>query len=153
MRDELQRAGAAFRRVRGVTMVALERVPLDRLEWAPAPGTYTCAGLARHMAVVPSFYIEVMRGRTAKFSEPPPELAPDAAAILGLLRETRSEWERFLAAASEDQMARIHTMPSGLRFSGRDLAWRLVEHETHHKGQLFTYLRILGIPPPNWAGS
>lgn len=153
MDEELERALTAFRRVRGVTLAALDRVPPAWLNWAPAMGTYTCAELARHMAAVPPFYIEVMQGRTAKFAEPPAERAADLLAIRDFLVGSLKQWEEFHAGATEDRLARIYTMPSGLQFSGRDLAWRLVEHETHHKGQLFTYLRLLGVAPPNWAGS
>jgi len=28
------------------------------------------------------------------------------------------------------------------------LLWHVVEHEVHHRGQLITYLRILGLEPP-----
>lgn len=153
MDDELRRAVGAFRRVRGVTLAGLDRVPPQWLDWAPATGTYTCAELARHMAAVPPFYIQVMQGRTAPFSEPSVERAPDLPAMRDFLEGSLRQWEEFQAGATADQLAGTYTMPSGLRFSGRDLAWRLVEHETHHKGQLFTYLRILGVAPPNWAGS
>jgi hypothetical protein len=105
MEDEVQRAVAAFRRVRGVTVAALERVPPDRLDWAPAAGIYTCGGLGRHVAAVPPFYLEVMRGRRTRFSEPPTEQAPDLPAILGLLRDSCSQWEEFLAHASAEELA------------------------------------------------
>jgi uncharacterized damage-inducible protein DinB len=147
---ELTQEAATTRRV-------LERVPEDRLTWAPHPKSRTLGQLALHVAQVPGlladFLSELTRGR-------PPFDSPEAVSRVELL----SELDRSVAAATaklaawgdeglmaEWKMVQGEKTILALPRMGMVRAIML-NHWYHHRGQLAVYLRLLDVPVPSVYG-
>ena len=122
------------------------RFPAERAAFTPWAGAMGVAGLIGHMAVAHRRFVGVAcDGR-------PPELA-DAPTDLPAVCAT-------LASYTEDAVAQLGALDDApllrpVTFRERTLparAWLdlALEHEVHHKGQLFVYARLLGIEPPPW---
>ncbi len=149
---ELEREAATTRRV-------IERVPADRLDFQPHPKAMSLGQLALHVARIPGSMSRMARqdafdAANAKFNPDAAasvdELLPtleasvaDARSFFGELDEARGDAPWQLRHGEKELM----TLP---RFTMiRSL---MLNHWYHHRGQLVTYLRILGVAAPSVYG-
>jgi uncharacterized damage-inducible protein DinB len=150
--SELEQEAATTRRV-------MERVPSDRLDFQPHPKAMTLGQLALHVARIPGSFarlgrMEGLDAATADFKLDSPagteELkstleasVADALAFLGELDEERATGTWRLHHGERELMkiprlALVRTL--------------MLNHWYHHRGQLVTYLRILGVAVPSVYG-
>ena len=54
----------------------------------------------------------------------------------------------LLRMLPEGQFIKIYNTPFGT-ISGETIVYETIDEEIHHRGNLYTYLRLLGIAPPN----
>lgn len=131
---------------------ALECVPDDRLNWAPAPQMMTLGNVFLHIAETSDWwYDDVMKGRKAvdlvtsiDSPSPPKEV---------IARQMQNHWARMTRFFEDDPaiMGLRYTVKGRERTYQRDGWWiftHLLEHDIHHRSQINQYLRILGITPP-----
>lgn len=135
---------------RKVTEALLERIPDDRGNFEPWPGAMTTAALAGHIAVAHHMFTSLAAGRP--FERPAPDSLPkDLAGARALMRDYTRQDEALLRALDADALRR------GVTFRDREqpaatLVRNALEHEIHHKGQLFEYARLSGVQDvPNWV--
>jgi uncharacterized damage-inducible protein DinB len=166
-----------FRRQRRWTLALVRAVPEERFGWAPAPDAFTCGGLVRHLIQSESFWrrllVAAARGESYDpfedlgLPEPgdqrmvafrPGNLKSSADSKLGAtFAECLAAWEgvqarteRELAALAPEQIAEAtvdHPL-TGMRVPLWEALLVFVEHEAHHRGQLATYMKALGIDQP-----
>jgi uncharacterized damage-inducible protein DinB len=58
----------------------------------------------------------------------------------------------MIARFSDEDMQAKCTSPAGVPITRWKLLRALTEHEIHHRGQLYVYLGILGVPTPSLFG-
>jgi uncharacterized damage-inducible protein DinB len=154
---------AAFRTVRNNTLTIANEIPEDKYTFAPAPGTRTVAQTLVHIAVVCRIPQAIHWGETktanlANFDFfslmgklQAEEKAPRTKAqIIDLLKTEGDKFEKLLAGLSEQTLAEQVTYPPGMTppvKSRFEMIMSAKEHEMHHRGQLMTIERMLGIAP------
>jgi uncharacterized damage-inducible protein DinB len=150
---ELEQESAATRRV-------LEAVPGDRLDWKPTDVSMTLGQLALHVATTPRFFAtflqkDSMDRSDVKFSGPPqPASVGDLTAALdetiGEVTAILSSWNDEFASATW----RFTNEGKDMIAAPRVAVFRTLgmNHMVHHRGQLSTYLRLLGGPVPSVYG-
>ena len=59
----------------------------------------------------------------------------------------QAETEAALAAIPAENLDReiLHPL-AGLRAPGWEMCWGMIDHESHHRGQLSAYLKMIGVP-------
>lgn len=147
MSEATERLVRLFLMHRQVTQELADRMPDDRVDFKPWDGAKTFGELVTHMATAHRMFVTIARGETWRRPDPA-SLPKDLPAIRALLRETTEKDVADIRNLSDEQLdARVTgimnlTMPaSSWLHSGRD-------HEIHHKGQLFVYVRMNGVEPP-----
>lgn len=139
-------------RYRAVTLQSLERTPLDRLAWAPAPGLMTFAGQYAHLASIEQLYLRGLSGAgwwtEANTLDGPSSIDQLRAMLLDVRATTLARLDT-LAPSALDEVLHVPWLP--VKWSLRSWLWYLVEHEMHHKGQIALYLYICGIEAPFFA--
>jgi uncharacterized damage-inducible protein DinB len=135
--------------VRPPLMKALEAVPDDKLDWAPAENMITLGNIFMHIAEASDWWLnEVIAGKGYTDYTPCPSVPkPQIAAMM------EAHWKRledFFAAAPGILDARydMKKYKRDREFDGYWLFMHLFEHDIHHRSQINHYLRILGIKPP-----
>lgn len=129
----------------------LVRIFTDRdLSIRPAEGSMSTAELIEHIAASQNF----TRGL---FAEPTPttelfrrcydvsSAASAAQAVAGSIKEVRKALEE---CPEEWLEQRIAPFGPDWELSRVELAHLMVDHEIHHRGQLYVYARIAGHQPP-----
>lgn len=136
-----------WNRIHKETSRVLRAAPDDQLDWRPKEGMFTLGELLRHI--------------------PEAELTLASSAIAGFTQTTRHHPPHKSVAQIADSFDAEHAqlvlevskltleqLSEEVEFHGQKMRRKVLlsgmtEHEIHHRGQLFTYYRLLGIEPPN----
>jgi uncharacterized damage-inducible protein DinB len=144
------------------TRTILERIPEDKLSWAPAPGLITLGRLAGHIAEMPVWGTMIVNMNSLDFS-------PGNRSIYEPL-EVTSQKQLLDAFDTNVALARdaIGSAPDRalvenwqLLSNGKSLfdkpridvlATMMMNHIIHHRGQLTVYYRMNGVSVPGLYG-
>ncbi|OGO50344.1 MAG: hypothetical protein A2148_06705 [Chloroflexi bacterium RBG_16_68_14] len=121
----------------------VDLVPDEQLNWSPKPELWNFRGILLHIAGARDYWM----GRIVQDGDPAPSVYETARSREEIQREYRRTWERvqrFLAhptklAAKYQEDAEV---------SGHWIAFHLLEHDVHHRADIFHYLALLGIAHP-----
>lgn len=140
---------AYFERVRERTKRVVARIPGDRLEWTAGGDCFTPGDLVRHIAGAERWmWAENVQGRPSRYPGHGSELASGLPEVTEYMDRLHGEAvEIFRSLEPEDLQNKCPTV------AGVDLrTWKwlraMVEHEIHHRGQLYTMLRLAGVETP-----
>ncbi len=142
-----------FERVRERTRRVISCIPPEHLEWAHKPEAFTFGDLIRHLgAIERHLFAENALGRPSRYPGHGPELAEGHEAVLAYFNEMhRQSTEIFRGLSAEDLQRRCET-PGGARIAVWKWLRSMVEHEIHHRGQIYLMLGLLGIATPPLYG-
>lgn len=150
---------AEFDRESGLTRRVLARVPADRFDWRPHEKSMTLGRLVTHLAELPGWGASLVAATEYDLANRPPAGHTDLTLEAALARfdtNVATVRQAILGRTDGELLA-----PWTLKSEGRELftAPRLValrtlllEHSTHHRGQLTVYLRLLDVPLPPLYG-
>ena len=128
-------------------------IPADSLERTPAPGRWTAGDQVRHLAGIERWmYGETVWGRPSRYAGHARDLADGMSAVLDYYDELHGEARAVFAALTADQWAAKVMTPAGTPITTWKWLRAMVEHEAHHRGQLYFTLGLLGVPTPPLYG-
>jgi uncharacterized damage-inducible protein DinB len=142
-----------FDSVRRRTRALAESIPEDRLEWSPGPGRFTPGDLVRHIAATERWmWAENAELRPSRYPGHGTDLARGKEEVLAYLDRMHEETLEILRGlSSEDLEARCLT-PGGTSIRVWKWLRLMVEHEVHHRGQLYEVLARMGVDTPPLYG-
>jgi uncharacterized damage-inducible protein DinB len=124
-------------------------IPAESLEWTPAPGRWTLGDQARHLAGVERWmYGETVSGRPSRYPGHARELADGLLAVIAYHDRLHAESRALFAALSPAQWTGKAMTPAGTPITTWKWLRAMVEHEAHHRGQIYFTLGLLGVPTP-----
>ncbi len=139
--------------IRGRTERVVACVPPDRLEWSPAEGAFSFGDVIRHLAATERYmFAENVQGRQSRYPGHGKDLADGYDAVLAFWRRMHLEAVTIFAGLSAERLAGRCITPGGADMPVWKWLRAMVEHEVHHRGQLYLMLRLLGIAPPPLYG-
>ena len=137
--------GSVHARTRRVVVL----IPPEELEWAPAPGKFSFGDLVRHLAGIErGMYGETVRGRPSRYPGHGRELADGYDAVLAYYDRLHEESRAIFAGLSAEALAGKCTTPARTPITTWKWLRAMVEHEAHHRGQLYLMLALCGVPTP-----
>jgi uncharacterized damage-inducible protein DinB len=140
-------------KVHARTARVIARVPAEHLEWTYRPGKFTCGDLIRHLATSERYmFAENVAGRPSRYPGHGRELADGHDQVLALYERLHQETLAILTALQAEDFARQCETPGGATLPVWKWLRSMLEHEIHHRGQLYLYLGILGVPTPPLYG-
>ena len=142
-----------FGNVRERTMRVARCIPRDKLDWTYAPGKFTLGDLLRHIAVAERFmWAETLSGKPSRYTSHGKELADGYENVLAFMERLHAESLEIFAQFSDEELQRKCATPDGVAITKWKWLRLMVEHEIHHRGQIYLYLGILGVPTPPLYG-
>jgi uncharacterized damage-inducible protein DinB len=97
-------------------------------------------------------FAETVTGRPSRYPGHGRELADGAAAVRTYFRDRREESLEIFRGLCDDDLQRRCTTPAGAEITTWKWLRAMVEHEVHHRGQLYFMLGGLGVPTPPLYG-
>ena len=135
--------------VRKRTLRVAAAIPPGHLEWAPAAGRWTFGDLLRHLAGIErGMYAETVAGRPSAYPGHARPLADGTEAVNAYLARCHTETLAILRSLTAEQWTGKCLTPAGTPITTWKWLRAMVEHEAHHRGQLYLYLGLLGVPTP-----
>ena len=135
----------------------LARVPQEHLEWRPHQKAMTLGQLAMHVATIPGGVAEFARESGKQVPNFPQPTVEQVGQLLPLLDESVSNAHAILGRMSDADMQATWQLMHGdqtILAMPRMAFLRsiMLNHWYHHRGQLSTYLRHLGVALPSIYG-
>ena len=142
-----------FSNVRERTLRVARCIPPDKLDWTYAPGKFTFGDLLRHLAVAERYmFAENVQGRLSRYSTHGKELADGYESIFAFMDRLHAESLEIFSKLTPEDLQRKCQTPGGAEITTWKWLRSMTEHEIHHRGQIYLYLGILGVPTPPLYG-
>lgn len=142
-----------WKKVRGRTERVAEGIPADRLEWTWQPGKFTLGDLVRHLAGIERYmYAENVQGLPSRYAGHGRELADGPAAVREFLDRCHAESLAIFAGLTDARLREKCETPGGASLAIGKWLRLMIEHEIHHRGQIYMALGMLGVATPPLYG-
>lgn len=142
-----------FARIRERTRRVVMLIPSERLEWAPREGAFTFGDLVRHLAAIERWmFAENVSGRPSRYPGHGRELADGHDAVLAYFDRMHDGAMEIFRALTPEMLAARCTTPGGASMPAWKWLRAMVEHEIHHRGQIYLMLGMIGVPTPPMYG-
>ena len=138
-----------YGKIRQRTDRVVALVPPQQLEWRCRPGGFSFGDTIRHIVAIERYlYAEIAAGRPSAYTGCGRNLADGYTEVLNFYRRLRHESTTIFSALADGDLHRKCLTPD----NGQITLWKwlraLVEHEIHHRGQLYAYLGMMDVPTP-----
>ncbi len=140
----------SLRQIHGITLRAVQALPKDRIDARPIPNMRTPKELVAHMYTM----MRDVTGGVVNGQFTSDEAAEKGAGLRthdDLVRYVQDCWSasnRAVGAAGETQLAGMVKTPWGADYPGFVCIHIVYDEHLHHRGQLYAFLRVLGVEPP-----
>jgi uncharacterized damage-inducible protein DinB len=135
--------------IRNRTMRVIQSIPPEKLEWTYAEGKFTLGDIVRHLATIERYmYAENAQGRPSRYPGHERALADGFDEVIGYIEKLHRESVDIFARLTGEDLQRKCMTPGGAELPTWKWLRAMVEHEVHHRGQIYMYLGILGVETP-----
>jgi uncharacterized damage-inducible protein DinB len=142
-----------FGNVRERTMRVARCIPADKIDWTCSPGKFTLGDLLRHIAVAERLmWAENVQGKPARYITHGKELADGLENILAFMERLHAESVEIFSRLTPEDLQRKCVTPGNAPITTWKWLRLMTEHEIHHRGQIYLYLSMLGVPTPPLYG-
>ena len=153
MENHLQSFLEYFEKIRARTYRVIRCIPPDRLDWAYLEGKFTLGDLVRHLGAIERYmYAENARFQPNRYPGHGRDLAGSYDEVLAFFDRMHRESMAIFRGLTEEDMIKRCTTPEGASIPLWKWLRAMVEHEIHHRGQLYLYLAMLGVQTPPLFG-
>ena len=151
--EQIEDLFSCIERVRQRTLWVALSIPVDRLEWAIAPGRFTFGDILRHVAGTERYiFVENAARRRSRYPGHGTILAQGYRDVLRYMADLHHQSVSILRSLQPDDYERYCSTPGGMPIVIRQWLREMVEHENHHRGEICAYLGALGILTPSLFG-
>ena len=142
-----------FKKVHQRTMHVVRAIPPDQVDWRFRADKFTLGDLVRHIATANrDIFLEVALGRPSCYAGCGKELAAGFEEIIEFSERLHREAVETLSGFSSEHLNLLCVTPDGARITTWKWLRAMIEHEIHHRGQIYIYLSMLEAPTPPLYG-
>lgn len=130
---------------------ALDKLTDMQLGFVPREGLWSLGTVARHIAGAEEGWFRHVV--TREHPEWPAEYAeedyPTVESVKTLLSEVHARTEAYLTTVEATAVNQVIEAPWGSKYPLRWIIWHVLEHEIHHRGEIYLMLGLLGLEAPD----
>lgn len=142
-----------FEKVRERTLRVAACIPEGAFESSPVGKGFTFGEILRHLAGLERFmFAENAAGRNSSYPGHDARLAAGREATFAYMGRLHEEAMLIFRSLGEEGMLASCVTPGNAAMPVWKWLRSMVEHEAHHRGQIYTYLSVLGIATPPLYG-
>ena len=142
-----------WRKVRGRTARLLDLVATEDLEWSYAAGKYTFGDIFRHLPGIERYmYAETVRHRPSAYPGHSADLGRGRDGIRAYMERCHAESLEIFGALTPADLESKCVTPGGAPITVWKWLRAMVEHEAHHRGQIYLMAGMRGIAMPPLYG-
>ena len=138
-----------YGKIRERTLRVVCCIPPEKFDWTYKEGKFSLADLIRLIAAIERFmYAESVQMRPSRYPGHGKELADGPENVLAFMNRLHAESTEIFSRLSDEDLKKKCLTPAGTPIGIGKWLRALVEHEIHHRGQIYVYLSMLGISTP-----
>jgi uncharacterized damage-inducible protein DinB len=119
-------------------------IPDEKLNWSPKPELWNFKGILIHICGVRHGWVSGARSGDPQWQE----IISEAQTKEGIKRHLALSWDAVAGfVSSPEKLAAAYDDESN-KVTGHWIAFHLLEHDIHHRSDVFHYLALLGIEHP-----
>lgn len=139
--------------VRERTNKVIRVIPPDVMDFSYKPGKFTIADEIRHIAAIERYmFAENVAGRKSCYKGCGKNLADGYEAILRFFEDLHNQSLAIFKALSDEDLKKKCMTPGNVQITIWKWLRAMVEHEIHHRAQVYIYLNLLDIKTPPMFG-
>jgi len=151
---------AEFEHEAASTRKMLERVPVEKITWAPHDKSMTLDKIARHITNLPLWITTTLTTDERDFATTPSPAVPaynSGEELAKHFDKNVADAKAALENVNEEDFEKLYVLRAGEKVfynepKGRIIRNFALNHMVHHRGQLSVYLRLLDVPVPGMYG-
>jgi uncharacterized damage-inducible protein DinB len=129
---------------------AMDLLTDEQLASVPREGLWSLGTVACHIAnAEDGWFRYIAAGELDDWPPMEVERYPTIASIKALLEETHAYTLAFLQRLDVEDLERKVTTFWGAEVTLRWIIWHVLEHETHHRGEIYLMLGLMGMEAPD----
>ncbi len=133
----------SFMMHRAALIELLEKIPADQADFKAWDGGMTFTKLADHLSGSSTRMAVFMRGEKPDPIEP----SADFTAAIARLKTNLTDTQTMLEGLTSEGLQKVVPAFGGREMPVAMLADFLIQHEAHHKGQIWMMARMIGVEP------
>jgi len=142
-----------FNKVHQRTMNVARSIPPDRVDWQFRKDKFSLGDLVRHIAATNRYiFVEVAQGQPSRYAGCGQDLAATYDEVIQYAERLYQEDVEILSRFSQEDFNRKCMTPGGASIAAWKWLRSMIEHEVHHRGQIYTYLALLEVSTPPLYG-
>ena len=139
--------------MRGRTSRIVRAIPPDQLEWTYRPGKFTLGDIVRHLAALERhMFARTPAGSRANILGTAKSLPQAMSRCSPTSTAMHQETVDILRSLPDARLEETCETPGGARLRVWKWLRAMIEHEVHHRGQIYLYLGMLDIDTPPLYG-
>jgi len=138
-----------YDKIRERTNKLIRVIPPDKLDWAYLPGKFSIGDQVRHIAAIERYmFAETIAGRRSTYHGCSRQLADGYENVVSYFNELHRQSLEIFSSLGDEDLQRKCTTPGNAEMPVWKWLRAMVEHEIHHRGELYIYLNLLGVKTP-----
>jgi len=139
-----------------VTLKAVASIPDGRLDWKPCPQVRTVKELVRHIYAWERLYTRAAKSGLLAQKDAAKEESTalkEKRELIAYAKKVHREATGIVKQLSERDLKRKVKLFFGMELPAGTCIAIIFDEHWHHRGQLYVYLRLLGVKPPFLYGT
>jgi uncharacterized damage-inducible protein DinB len=142
-----------YERIRERTNKLVRIIPPEKIDWTYKPGKFTLGDLIRHIGAIERFmFAECVSGNPSRYKGCGKEYGSSHSEVMSFFTNMHEESMSIFQSLTEEQLNSNCKTPAGEDIRVWKWLRAMVEHEIHHRGQLYLYLSMLDVVTPPLFG-
>ncbi len=142
-----------YEKLRERTLRVIKCIPPEKLDWTYQAGKFTLGDLIRHVAAMERYmFAENVQFRKSRYPGHGKELAEGYEGVLAFMNKMHRESMEIFRRLSDEDLQKKCLTPNATPITVWKWLRAMTEHEIHHRGQIYLYLGMLGVPTPPLYG-
>lgn len=139
-----------WRIIRQGLIEALDLLDDEQLTFVPREGLWSLGTVAVHIAEAEEGWFRyVVTGELDVWPDFAPEDYATVPALKALLADVHDRTVAYLEGMDDVDLDRVVDAPWGAQFPLRWVVWHVLEHEAHHRGEIYLMLGLMGMAAPD----
>jgi uncharacterized damage-inducible protein DinB len=135
-----------YEKIRQRTLKVIGRIPPDKIDWTYKEGKFTFADLIRHLASIERYmYAENAQLKPSRYPGHGREFADGYENVLAYMDRMHKESMEIFSRLSVEDLHKKCKTPGDVEITVWKWLRAMVEHEIHHRGQIYIYLSIIDV--------
>jgi len=128
----------------------MDQLTDDQLAFVPREGLWSLRTVALHIATAEEGWFRyVVTGQLDKWPEVDESEYPTVLSIKALLTRVHAHTQAYLQSLDVTDLDRVIITSWGAKVSLRWIIWHVLEHEIHHRGEIYLMLGLMGMEAPD----